>query len=200
MRSGDQGRPSILLAARRMSEDGIGRVLVASLHQGIAENLPARLGFYENWLSEAKLRDGAIGLAPLYAVLSFLRQEGPVYDTITARAGQYAAEWTVDSMPALRRSVIRRAPLWLRGRLLMRRRQSRSCGAAITAAARSRRFARGRPELMCVPRCSVSSASRSIIRCAPTMRRSARVCSRSSTSRPRCRSSPAAERENGPAF
>ena len=67
--------------------------------------LPARLGFYENWLSAEKLRDGAIGLAPLYAVLSFLRQEGSAYDTITARAGQYAAEWTVDSMPALRRSV-----------------------------------------------------------------------------------------------
>src|SRR6202030_4166759 len=91
-----------------------------SLHQGIAENLPTRLGFYENCLSEEKLRDGAIGLAPLYAVLSFLRQEGAVYDTITARAGQYAAEWTVDSMPALHRSMIRRAPLWLRARLLMR--------------------------------------------------------------------------------
>ena len=103
-----------------MSEDGIGRVLVASLHQSIAENLPARLGFYENWLSAAKLREGAIGLAPLYAVLSFLRQEGPVYNAITARAGHYAAEWTVDSMPALRRSAIRRAPLWLRARLLMR--------------------------------------------------------------------------------
>jgi bacteriochlorophyll 4-vinyl reductase len=103
-----------------MSEDGIGRVLVASLHQSIAEHLPTRLGFYENWLSAAKLRDGAIGLAPLYAVLSFLRQEGLVYDTITARAGHYAAQWTVDSMPALRRSVIRRAPLWLRARLLMR--------------------------------------------------------------------------------
>jgi hypothetical protein len=103
-----------------MSEDGIGRVLVASLHQSIAEHLPARLGFYENWLSEAKLREGAIGLAPLYAVLSFLRQEGPVYETITNRAGQYAAQWTVDAMPALRRSVIRRAPLWLRARLLMR--------------------------------------------------------------------------------
>jgi len=103
-----------------MSEDGIGRVLVASLHQSIAEHLPARLGFYENWLSAAKLRDGVIGLAPLYAVLSFLRQEGPVYDTITARAGYYAAQWTVESMPTLRRSIIRRAPLWLRARLLMR--------------------------------------------------------------------------------
>lgn len=103
-----------------MSEDGIGRVLVASLHQSIAEHLPTRLGFYENWLSAEKLRDGAIGLAPLYAVLSFLRQEGSAYERITARAGQYAAEWTVESMPALRRSVIRRAPLWLRARLVMR--------------------------------------------------------------------------------
>jgi hypothetical protein len=103
-----------------MSEDGIGRVLVASLHQSIAEHLPARLGFYENWLSEAKLRDGAIGLAPLYAVLSFLRQEGPVYENITAGAGRYAAQWTVDAMAPFRRSVIRRAPHWLRARLLMR--------------------------------------------------------------------------------
>jgi bacteriochlorophyll 4-vinyl reductase len=103
-----------------MSEDGIGRVLVASLHQSIAENLPARLGFYENWLSAAKLRDGAIGLASLYAVLSFLRQEGAMYDTIAARAGHYAAEWTIDAMPTLRRSVIRRTPVWLRARLLMR--------------------------------------------------------------------------------
>ena len=31
-------------------------------------------------------------------------QEGDYYDPITRRAGQYAAEWTVDSMPAFRRS------------------------------------------------------------------------------------------------
>ena len=35
----------------RMRDAGIGRVLVASLHQGIADILPTRLGFYENWLN-----------------------------------------------------------------------------------------------------------------------------------------------------
>ena len=41
-----------------MSDAGIGRVLVASLHQGIADILPSRLGFYENWLSAEGLREG----------------------------------------------------------------------------------------------------------------------------------------------
>ncbi|HEX4347266.1 MAG TPA: hypothetical protein VHZ73_06815 [Vicinamibacterales bacterium] len=103
-----------------MREAGIGRVLVASLHQGIADILPTRLGFYENWLNAEGLRDGTIGLAPLYAVLSFLRQEGDAYNLITTRAGDYAAEWTVQSMPPLERALIKSAPLWLRGRLLLR--------------------------------------------------------------------------------
>lgn len=105
---------------RNVREEGIGRVLVASLHQGIADILPNRLGFYENWLNAEGLRDGTIGLAPLYAVLSFLRQEGEVYEIITSRAGEYAAEWTVESMPPLRRAVIRASPVWLRGRMLVR--------------------------------------------------------------------------------
>src|SRR5207344_2812680 len=99
-----------------MREAGIGRVLVASLHQGIADILPTRLGFYENWLNAEGLREGTIGLAPLYAVLSFLRQEGAAYDLITSRAGEYAAEWTVQSMPPFRRSLVRDAPVWLRKR------------------------------------------------------------------------------------
>src|SRR5437867_7542055 len=103
-----------------MSEAGIGRVLVASLHQSIADLLPTRLNFYENWLNTEGLREGTIGLAPLSAVLSFLRQEGDAYQMITARAGEYAAEWTVQSMSPVQRSVIRAAPAWLRGRLLMR--------------------------------------------------------------------------------
>jgi len=103
-----------------MREAGIGRVLVASLHQGIADILPTRLGFYENWLNAEGLREGTIGLAPLYAVLSFLRQEGNAYNLITTRAGEYAAEWTVESMPPLRRTLIRAMPLWLRSRLLLR--------------------------------------------------------------------------------
>lgn len=103
-----------------MRQVGIGRVLVASLHQGIADILPTRLSFYENWLNAEGLREGTIGLAPLYAVLSFLRQEGDAYHMITTRAGEYAAEWTVQSMPPLERAMINAAPVWLRSRLLLR--------------------------------------------------------------------------------
>ena len=79
-----------------MSDDArIGRVLVASLHQAIADVLPDRLEFYENWLTVPGLREGTIGLAPLSAVLSFLRLEGEAYNRTTARAGEYAADWTV---------------------------------------------------------------------------------------------------------
>ncbi|MEO8260309.1 MAG: hypothetical protein ABI868_23385 [Acidobacteriota bacterium] len=104
-----------------MSDVGIGRVLVASLHQGIADILPNRLVFYENWLSAEGLRNGTIGVAPLMAVLSFLRQEnGGAYQIITARAGEYAAEWTVEALPALQRSLLKIAPEWLRRRLVLR--------------------------------------------------------------------------------
>jgi hypothetical protein len=103
-----------------MREAGIGRVLVASLHQGIADILPTRLGFYENWLNAEGLRDGTIGLAPLYAVLSFLRQEGEAYSLITTRAGQYAAEWTVESMRGWERAAVKRSPRWVRRRLALR--------------------------------------------------------------------------------
>jgi len=102
-----------------MREAGIGRVLVASLHQGIADILPTRLDFYENWLNAEGLRDGTIGLAPLHAVLSFLRREGDAYQIITARAGEYAAEWTVESMTSFRRTLIKAAPSWVRARLLL---------------------------------------------------------------------------------
>src|SRR5256885_2431598 len=103
-----------------MREAGIGRVLVASLHQGIADILPTRLGFYENWLNAEGVRDGTIGLAPLYAVLSFLRQEGDAYHVITTRAGEYAAEWTVDSMQPIRRTLLKALPDWVRSRLILR--------------------------------------------------------------------------------
>src|SRR5216683_2230216 len=102
-----------------MREAGIGRVLVASIHQGIADILPMRLGFYENWLNAEGLREGTIGLGPLYAVLSFLRQEGEAYDRITTRAGEYAAEWTVESMAPMLRRAIKAAPARLRQRLLL---------------------------------------------------------------------------------
>jgi hypothetical protein len=103
-----------------MSEPRIGRVLVASLHQAIADVLPNRLEFYENWLSVSGLREGTIGLAPLFAVLSFLRTEGAAYEQITARAGEYAAEWTVGDLAPLERRVIRALPAALRTRAALR--------------------------------------------------------------------------------
>jgi hypothetical protein len=99
-----------------MSEARIGRVLVASLHQAIADLLPTRLEFYENWLNVAGLREGTIGLAPLTAVLSFLRTEGHAYNLITERAGEYAAAWTFENVPALKVRVIRSLPAGLRAR------------------------------------------------------------------------------------
>jgi hypothetical protein len=103
-----------------MRDAGIGRVLVASLHQAISDVLPTRIGFYENWLNAEGLRGGTIGLAAVNAVLSFLRQEGDAYPAITARAGEYAADWTVESMSSVHRSFLNAAPIWLRMRLLLR--------------------------------------------------------------------------------
>lgn len=103
-----------------MSEPRIGRLLVASLHQSIADLLPMRLEFYENWLNVAGLREGTIGLAPLSAVLSFLRTEGDAYGRITERAGEYAADWTVSTLPALERRIVRALPAPLRARAALR--------------------------------------------------------------------------------
>jgi bacteriochlorophyll 4-vinyl reductase len=103
-----------------MSEARIGRVLVASLHQAIADLLPTRLEFYENWLNVAGLREGTIGLAPLTAVLSFLRTEGDAYDLITARAGEYAAAWTFENVSGLERRLIPALPVGLRARGALR--------------------------------------------------------------------------------
>jgi bacteriochlorophyll 4-vinyl reductase len=103
-----------------VSEARIGRVLVASLHQGIADVLPARLEFYENWLNVSGLREGTIGLAPQLAVLSFHRTEGEAYDLVTSRAGEYAADWTINGMPPLHRRIVRALPPVLRVRAALR--------------------------------------------------------------------------------
>lgn len=103
-----------------MSDAGVGRLLVASLHQAVADLLPARLEFYESWLNPTGLRDGRIGLASLAAVLSFLRQEGESYRLVAARAGEYTADWTVADLPPLQRALIRAAPAPIRTRLAMR--------------------------------------------------------------------------------
>jgi bacteriochlorophyll 4-vinyl reductase len=103
-------------------ENGVGRVLVASLHQAIADVLPTRLGFYESWLNAEGLREGTIGLAPFYAVLSFLRQEeGTAYAEVTTRAGEYAAEWTVESMSPSARRTIANLPRIFRQRVILGR-------------------------------------------------------------------------------
>jgi bacteriochlorophyll 4-vinyl reductase len=102
-----------------MNEVPVGRLLAASLHQGIAELLPMRLEYYEEWLRPGGLREGRIGLGPLLAVLSFLRLEGEAYGHVAARAGERTAEWTVASLSRLRRRLIGRAPSVVRKRLVM---------------------------------------------------------------------------------
>jgi hypothetical protein len=100
-----------------MVDAGIGRLIISSLHQGIADVSPNRLEFYENWLSPKGMRDGRIGLAPLGAVLSFLhREEPPANEQIVERAGRYAADWTFQGLMPLRRWVIRRLPMGMRAR------------------------------------------------------------------------------------
>ena len=76
--------------------------------------------FYENWLNAEGLREGTIGLAPLYRGAELPAAGGEAYQIITTRAGEYAAEWTVQSMPPLQRSILRSAPEWLRRRLVLR--------------------------------------------------------------------------------
>ena len=100
-----------------MVDAGIGRLLVASLHQGIADVAPIRLPFYENWLTPPGLRDARFGLAPLHAVLSFLRLEGPVaYDQIMRRAGVYTADWGFAELWSIQRTIVRGLPVGLRTR------------------------------------------------------------------------------------
>ncbi|MEO8480953.1 MAG: hypothetical protein ABI634_02015 [Acidobacteriota bacterium] len=103
-----------------MTEVPLARLLPASLHQAIADELPQRLDFYENWLTGEGLRDGSIGLAPMMAVVSFLRTEGVVYDAVMSRAGLLAADWTLESLPPLRKRYIAWLPRGLRTRAAVR--------------------------------------------------------------------------------
>lgn len=103
-----------------MTEVHVGRLLAASLHQAIGEELPMRLDFYEHWLHGEGLRDGSIGFAPMLAVLGFLRTEGDAYDRIVSRAGDLATEWTLLSISPARQRLIRALPRWLRLRAAMR--------------------------------------------------------------------------------
>jgi hypothetical protein len=103
-----------------MTDGGIGRILVASLHQSIGDSLPTRLEYYEHWLTPMGLRDGRIGRAPLGAVLSFLRQEGPlVYDRVMTGAGHCSAEW-YHARGGVMSWLVRMLPVRLRARLALR--------------------------------------------------------------------------------
>jgi hypothetical protein len=82
--------------------------------------LPQRLEFYEHWLHSEGLRDGSIGIAPITAVVGFLRTEGQAYDAVVKRAGQLAAEWTIQSLPAFRRRALNWLPRRLRTRAALR--------------------------------------------------------------------------------
>ena len=59
-----------------MSEAGVGRVLVASLHQSIADLLPTRLAFYGSYFAMAILASRR--LAPRYDVVAATSPPLPV--------------------------------------------------------------------------------------------------------------------------
>jgi hypothetical protein len=104
-----------------VTDDGIGRLLVASLHQAVGDVLPQRLDYYEHWLSPMGLRENRSGLAPLNAVLSFLRQEGDgPYRAVMTAAGRYSAEWYF-AQGAVALGRRRLLPRGMRRRLVLRR-------------------------------------------------------------------------------
>ena len=99
-----------------MGESRIGRVVVASLHQALADQLPTRLEFYESYLRPLRMRAGAVGVASFGAALSFLKHEDDAWGPVMAAAGRHAAEWTWEARPAWRRAWWGRAPRVLRRR------------------------------------------------------------------------------------
>lgn len=102
-----------------MTDAHVGRLLVAALHQAITDELPTRIDFYEHWLRGERLRDGGVQLAPMTAVLGFLRAEGEPYHVVMRRAGGFAADWTRDAMPAFRRRCLMMLPRWWRSRAVL---------------------------------------------------------------------------------
>ena len=103
-----------------MNDAHVGRVLVAALHQAITEELPTRIDFYEHWLRGERLRDGGVQLAPMSAVLGFLRAEGAPYHVVMRKAGALAADWTVGALPAMRRKTLGMLPAWWRARAVLK--------------------------------------------------------------------------------
>jgi hypothetical protein len=103
-----------------MTDALLGRLLPACLHQAIVDVMPQRLDFYEEWLRPVGLRDGTIGLAPLSAVIGFLRTEGAAYDAVVARAGTLAAQWSIEELSPFQRRFGLSLPVGLRCRYALR--------------------------------------------------------------------------------
>lgn len=140
-----------------MVDARIGRLLIASLHQGILEGAPSRIEFYEHWLSPTGLREGRMGVAALNAALSFLRREGaPTYERVMTRAGYAAAEWTVAARSPFGRRLTARLPTRLRTRAALRAARDLVRESYRETRLRSRLWRRGglrlRGSLFCAPR------------------------------------------------
>lgn len=102
-----------------MSEARIERLVAAAIHQAIGDIVPSRLEFYESYLRPRGWREDAVNLAPVAAVLSFLRHEPEgTYNQVMTRAADYAAGWVHDAMPWRTRALLRVGPAWVRLRRL----------------------------------------------------------------------------------
>jgi hypothetical protein len=98
-----------------MSEARIDRLLAAALHQAIADLLPMRLDFYESYLRPRGWREDAVNLAPVTAVLSFLRhEEEDTYDAVMVKAAAYASNWWMTAQPWHVRATGRLLPVNMR--------------------------------------------------------------------------------------
>jgi Flp pilus assembly protein TadD/predicted hydrocarbon binding protein/TolB-like protein len=103
-----------------MSSAGIGRLFIASLHQALSELIPARVPFYEPWLTTDGFRTSRVSLAGIRAAFSFLRREDGAYEPVMRRAGELAATWVWQDLSLVRRAWIRAMPAWMRRRAASR--------------------------------------------------------------------------------
>jgi hypothetical protein len=102
-----------------MSEARIDRLMAAAIHQAIGDITPSRLDFYESYLRPRGWREDAVNLAPVAAVLSFLRHEpAGTYDAVMSRAAEYASAWVYDALPWRVRILGRVGSTWVRLRTL----------------------------------------------------------------------------------
>lgn len=128
-----------------MSEARIDRLLAAALHQAIADLLPLRLEFYEAYLRPRGWREDAVNLAPVTAVLSFLRHEdGDTYDAVMVQAATYASTWWMAGQPWHVRTGGRHLPVWMRlrqvGKLARRHFEASYKGTKVRVRVRRRRL------------------------------------------------------------